>query len=41
MRAMFWALLLAGIVIVLWILVVWFEHRRNGPPRRKDGGWPG
>jgi len=27
MGALFWSLLLAGVVIALWLLVVWFEHR--------------
>jgi hypothetical protein len=34
-------LLAGGVAVALWLLIVWFEHRRNGPPRRRDGGWPG
>jgi hypothetical protein len=38
MRAIFWALLLAGAVTVaLWLLIVWLEHRRAARPKRKDG----
>jgi hypothetical protein len=35
MSALFWSLLLAGVVIALWLFVVWFEHRDNARKRRK------
>jgi hypothetical protein len=35
MVALFWSLLLAGVVIALWLLVVWFEHRDVARKRRR------
>jgi hypothetical protein len=35
MRALLWSLLLAGVVIALWLLVVWFEHRDDARKRRR------
>jgi hypothetical protein len=35
MRALLWSLLLAGVVIGLWLLVVWLEHRDEARKRRK------
>ena len=35
MSALFWSLLLAGVVSALWLFVVWFEHRDNARKRRK------
>ena len=35
MRALLWFLLLAGVVIGLWLLIVWFEHRDAARKRRK------
>jgi hypothetical protein len=37
MRALLWSLVLAGVVIALWLLVVWFDHRDDARKRRKDG----
>ena len=36
MGALFWSLVLAGVVIALWLLVVWFEHRDDVRKRRKS-----
>jgi hypothetical protein len=36
MRALLWSLLLAGVVIGLWLLVVWLEHRDDA--RKRDAG---
>jgi hypothetical protein len=35
MRVLFWSLLLAGVVIALWLLVVWFEHRDDARKRSR------
>jgi len=37
MRAPFWFLLLAGVVIALWLLIVWLEHRDDARKKRKGG----
>jgi len=33
--ALFWSLLLAGVVIALWLLIVWLEHRDDARKRRR------
>jgi hypothetical protein len=37
MRAPFWFLLPAGVVIALWLLIVWLEHRDDARKKRKGG----
>jgi hypothetical protein len=37
MRAPFWFLLLASVVIALWLLIVWLEHRDDARKKRKGG----
>ena len=37
MREVFWFLLAAGVVIALWLLIVWIEHRDDARKRRKGG----
>jgi hypothetical protein len=37
MRALFWFPLLAGVVIALWLLIVWLERRDDARKRRKGG----
>jgi hypothetical protein len=36
MRPFSWSLVLAGIVIALWLLIVWLEHR-DARKRRMNG----
>jgi hypothetical protein len=35
MRALLWFLLFAGVVIALWLLIVWLEHRDDARKRRR------
>jgi len=35
MGALFWSLLLAGVVIALWLLIVWLERRDDARKTRK------
>jgi len=37
MREAFWFLLPAGVLIALWLLIVWLEHRDDARKRRKGG----